>query len=73
MSTAAASPPVILPKTGTARVQSVLSGDTVVLLGRPTGPNKVAPQVVFTFSSVMAPVSDTPTTQKKSHCGDYHS
>ena len=50
------SAPVILPKQGVARVQSVLSGDTAVLLGRPTKPNQPAPVVLFTFSSVLAPV-----------------
>ena len=47
---------IVLPKQGVARVQSVLSGDTVVLLGRPKGPNQPPPVVLFTFSSVMAPV-----------------
>ena len=50
-------PPTILPKTGFAKVQSVLSGDTVVLLGKATQPNQPAPQVLFTLSSVSAPVS----------------
>ena len=49
--------PTILPKTGFAKVQSVLSGDTVVLLGKATQPNQPAPQVLFTLSSVSAPVS----------------
>ena len=49
-------PPIILPKTGFAKVQSVLSGDTVVLLGKPTRPNQPPPQVLFTLSSVSAPV-----------------
>lgn len=53
------STPIILPKTGFAKVQSVLSGDTVVLLGKPTQPNQPPPQVLFTLSSVSAPVSST--------------
>ncbi|KAL7575761.1 hypothetical protein ACA910_003091 [Epithemia clementina (nom. ined.)] len=47
--------PVVLPKQGVARVQSVLSGDTAVLLGRPTQPNQPPPAVLFTFASVTAP------------------
>lgn len=55
--TTSSSSPTILPKTGFAKVQSVLSGDTVVLLGKATQPNQPAPQVLFTLSSVSAPVS----------------
>ena len=53
MATPSTTSPVILPKVGFAKVQSVLSGDTV-LLGNPTKPDQ---QVLFTFSSVSAPVS----------------
>mmetsp|Transcript_17783 Transcript_17783/g.35783 ORF Transcript_17783/g.35783 Transcript_17783/m.35783 type:complete len:86 (+) Transcript_17783:125-382(+) len=52
---ATSSAPIILPKTGFAKVQSVLSGDTVVLLGKPAQPNLPPPQVLFTLSSVSAP------------------
>ena len=45
----------VLPSTGTATVKSVLSGDTVVLLGRPVTPGGKAPVVVFTFERVTAP------------------
>mmetsp|Transcript_23121 Transcript_23121/g.48775 ORF Transcript_23121/g.48775 Transcript_23121/m.48775 type:complete len:940 (+) Transcript_23121:105-2924(+) len=44
----------ILPNRGTAKIKSVLSGDTVVLLGRSTGGGK-APEVTFTFERVTAP------------------
>lgn len=49
--------PIVLPKKGTAKVKSVLSGDTVVLLGRPLQPNQPAPEVVFTLESLNSPVS----------------
>eukprot|EP00577_Skeletonema_sp_RCC1716_P002625 CAMPEP_0113438738 /NCGR_PEP_ID=MMETSP0013_2-20120614/38104_1 /TAXON_ID=2843 ORGANISM="Skeletonema costatum, Strain 1716" /NCGR_SAMPLE_ID=MMETSP0013_2 /ASSEMBLY_ACC=CAM_ASM_000158 /LENGTH=930 /DNA_ID=CAMNT_0000329469 /DNA_START=47 /DNA_END=2839 /DNA_ORIENTATION=- /assembly_acc=CAM_ASM_000158 len=44
----------ILPATGSAKVKSVLSGDTVVLLGRAAEGGK-APEVTFTFERVTAP------------------
>ena len=44
----------ILPATGSAKVKSVLSGDTVVLLGRAAAGGK-APEVTFTFERVTAP------------------
>lgn len=47
-------PPPVLPNRGTAKVKSVLSGDTVVLLGR-AGEGKKAPEVTFTFERVTAP------------------
>jgi staphylococcal nuclease domain-containing protein 1 len=47
--------PVILPQQGEARVKSVLSGDTVILLGKPTAPNRPPPEVIFTFESLSAP------------------
>jgi len=50
-----ANPPVVLPKTGIAKVKSVLSGDTVVLLGKATSPNKPPPEVIFTFEGLSAP------------------
>jgi len=55
--TAAAEPrrPVILPSRGLARVKSVLSGDTVILLGKASGPNEKAPEVVFTLENISAP------------------
>lgn len=45
----------LLPGTGIATVKSVLSGDTVILTGRPTGPGQKAPVVIFTFERVTAP------------------
>lgn len=45
----------VLPSHGLATVKSVLSGDTVVLTGRPTGPGQKAPVVIFTFERVTAP------------------
>ena len=48
-------PPVVLPSRGVAIVKSVLSGDTVVLLGKPTTPKEKAPEVIFTFERVTAP------------------
>jgi staphylococcal nuclease domain-containing protein 1 len=47
--------PVILPQQGEARVKSVMSGDTVILLGKPTAPNRPPPEVIFTFESLSAP------------------
>ncbi|KAL3792499.1 hypothetical protein HJC23_008421 [Cyclotella cryptica] len=46
--------PPVLPNRGTAKVKSVLSGDTVVLLGR-AADGKRAPEVTFTFERVTAP------------------
>lgn len=48
-------PPIILPSRGVARVKSVLSGDTVVLLGKASGPGGKAPEVVFTLENISAP------------------
>lgn len=45
----------VLPSHGLATVKSVLSGDTVVLTGRPTAPGQKAPVVTFTFERVTAP------------------
>ena len=45
----------ILPSHGVAKVKSVLSGDTVVLLGKAGTPGGRAPEVVFTFEKVSAP------------------
>ncbi len=45
----------ILPATGSAKVKSVLSGDTVVLLGRAPAAGGKAPEVTFTFERVTAP------------------
>lgn len=47
--------PIILPSRGVARVKSVLSGDTVILLGKASGPNEKAPEVVFTLENISAP------------------
>jgi len=47
--------PTILPSRGVARVKSVLSGDTVILLGKASGPNEKAPEVVFTLENISAP------------------
>lgn len=49
-----ASAPTILPARGNARVKNVLSGDTVILMGRGQG-NASAPEVVFTLEGVAAP------------------
>lgn len=46
---------IILPSRGIARVKSVLSGDTVILLGKASGPNEKAPEVVFTLENISAP------------------
>lgn len=47
-------PPVILPAKGKARVKSVLSGDTVILLG--SAPNGgIPPEVLFTLEGLNAP------------------
>jgi staphylococcal nuclease domain-containing protein 1 len=45
----------ILPSHGNARVKSVLSGDTVILLGKATTPDGRPPEVVFTFEKVSSP------------------
>jgi len=47
--------PIILPSTGVARVKNVLSGDTVILLGKASAPNEKAPEVVFTLENISAP------------------
>ena len=47
--------PAVLPSHGIATVKSVLSGDTVVLTGRPAAPGQKAPLVIFTFERVTAP------------------
>ena len=52
---ATSNPPVILPASGVARVKSVWSGDTVILLGKAVKPNQPPPEVIFTFESVNAP------------------
>jgi staphylococcal nuclease domain-containing protein 1 len=48
-------PRAILPARGVARVKNVLSGDTVILLGKAPTPNGKAPEVVFTMENVSAP------------------
>ena len=50
-----ARPPIILPSRGVARVKSVLSGDTVILLGKASTPNGKAPEVIFTLENISAP------------------
>jgi hypothetical protein len=45
----------VLPSRGVAVVKQVLSGDTVILLGKATSPDQKAPEVVFTFEKVSAP------------------
>ena len=57
MESATAAPPraTILPSQGVARVKNVLSGDTVILLGKATTPKGKAPEVVFTLEAISAP------------------
>ena len=55
MSVPADAKPVLLPQKGTARVKSVLSGDTVILWGKASSPNQPPPQVQFTLEGLMAP------------------
>ena len=45
----------ILPNRGSAKVQSILSGDTVVLRGVSSVPGAPAPRVTFTLTGVSAP------------------
>jgi staphylococcal nuclease domain-containing protein 1 len=52
---AATARPPILPSRGVARVKSVLSGDTVILLGKAASPDARPPEVTFTFEKVSAP------------------
>ena len=47
--------PTILPTRGVARVKNVLSGDTVILLGKATTPDGKAPEVIFTLENIIAP------------------
>ena len=47
--------PIILPSRGIARVKNVLSGDTVILLGKASAPGEKAPEVVFTLENISAP------------------
>ena len=44
-----------LPAKGTARVKMATSGDTVILLGKPTVAGGKAPEVLFTLEGVSAP------------------
>lgn len=46
---------ITLPPTGKARVKSVLSGDTVVLVGTAPAPNVAPPEVLFTLDGILAP------------------
>lgn len=46
---------VLLPPKGTARVKSVMSGDTVILWGKASTPGTPPPQVPFTLEGLMAP------------------
>lgn len=56
---AAVSPrPTILPSRGVARVKNVVSGDTLILLGKPATPNGKAPEVIFTLENISAPRYD---------------
>lgn len=55
IATPATSKPIILPKQGMARVKNVMSGDTVVLLGKPLTPNGPPPEVIFTLEALSAP------------------
>jgi staphylococcal nuclease domain-containing protein 1 len=45
----------VLPSHGTARVKNVLSGDTVVLVGKAASPDSKPPEIVFTFERVVSP------------------
>lgn len=45
----------LLPARGSATVKSVVSGDTVILLGRATQMGQKPPEVMFTFEKVSAP------------------
>jgi len=45
----------VLPSHGTATVKSVLSGDTVILTGKPAAAGGKPPVVIFTFERVTAP------------------
>jgi staphylococcal nuclease domain-containing protein 1 len=55
MSASADNKPVLLPQKGTARVKSVMSGDTVILWGKASAPNQPPPQVQFTLEGLMSP------------------
>lgn len=45
----------VLPSHGVARVKNVLSGDTVVLVGKAPSPDSKPPEIVFTFERVVSP------------------
>jgi hypothetical protein len=47
--------PTVLPARGVARVKNVLSGDTVILLGKATTPKGKAPEVIFTLENISSP------------------
>eukprot|EP00934_Nitzschia_sp_Nitz4_P002159 Nitzschia sp. Nitz4//scaffold7_size249615//37641//40616//NITZ4_001145-RA/size249615-processed-gene-0.177-mRNA-1//-1//CDS//3329558346//2159//frame0 len=47
--------PVVFPPSGVARVKQVLSGDTVVLVGKAVSPTAKAPEVTFALENVSAP------------------
>jgi staphylococcal nuclease domain-containing protein 1 len=55
MSAAIENKPIILPQEGVARVKSVMSGDTVILLGKAVAPHLPPPEVIFTFEGLSAP------------------
>uniref|UniRef100_A0A7S4QIP3 Uncharacterized protein n=5 Tax=Ditylum brightwellii TaxID=49249 RepID=A0A7S4QIP3_9STRA len=61
----------VLPNRGVATVKSVLSGDTVVLLGRATSTDTKAPEVVFTFERVTAPRTASKGNDNKDEPGAF--
>ncbi len=66
--------PIILPSRGIARVKNVLSGDTVILLGKASAPGEKAPEVVFTLENISAPryVMCTLSQLRGQSCEDGH-
>lgn len=63
----------VLPNRGRATVKSVLSGDTVVLLGRATVPGGKLPEVLFTFERVSAPRMASKANQNMDDPGAFDS
>ncbi|KAI8851643.1 hypothetical protein BC829DRAFT_386525 [Chytridium lagenaria] len=60
-----------LPNTGRAYVKNVLSGDTVILRGRPTG--GPPPEKVLSLANIIAPRLGTPSDPSKEEAGAFES
>ncbi|TPX77305.1 hypothetical protein CcCBS67573_g01422 [Chytriomyces confervae] len=71
MTTANANTPSALPNTGRAFVKAVLSGDSVVLRGRPV--NGPPPERILSFANIVAPRLGTAADPSKEEAGAFES